>query len=71
MLSPLGDPYTRLLRPDDYTVMKASNQGSVSGVGLQLAHGSDDGRVVVIAPLKLTCRRSRGGERDCRLGGQW
>ena len=52
MLSPLGDPYTRLLRPDDYTVMKASNQGSVSGVGLQLAHGSDDGRVVVIAPLE-------------------
>lgn len=52
MLSPLGDPYTRLLRPDDYTVMKASNQGSLSGVGLQLAHGSDDGRVVVIAPLE-------------------
>lgn len=52
MLSPLGDPYTRLLRPDDYTVMKASNQGSLSGVGLQLAHGSGDGRVVVIAPLE-------------------
>lgn len=52
MLAPLGDPYTRLLRPDDYTVMKASNQGSLSGVGLQLAHGTEAGRVVVIAPLE-------------------
>ncbi|RZO12021.1 MAG: S41 family peptidase [Synechococcus sp. MED-G135] len=52
MLTPLGDPYTRLLRPDDYAVMKESNQGSLSGVGLQLAHGNADGRVVVIAPLE-------------------
>ena len=28
MLLPLGDPYTRLLRPDDYAAMKASNLGS-------------------------------------------
>ena len=52
MLAPLGDPYTRLLRPDDYAVMKASNQGSLSGVGLQLAHGNADGRIVVIASLE-------------------
>ena len=52
MLAPIGDPYTRLLRPEDYTVMKASNQGSLSGVGLQLAHGNSDGRVVVIAALE-------------------
>ena len=52
MLAPLGDPYTRLLRPDDYAVMKASIQGSLSGVGLQLAHGNADGRIVVIASLE-------------------
>ena len=52
MLAPLDDPYTRLLRPDDYAVMKASNQGSLSGVGLQLAHGNTDGRIVVIASLE-------------------
>ena len=52
MLAPLGDPYTRLLRPDDYSTMKASNQGSLSGVGLQLAHGNTDGRIVVIASLE-------------------
>ena len=52
MLVPLGDPYTRLLRPDDYSTMKASNQGNLSGVGLQLAHGDKAGDVVVIAPLE-------------------
>ena len=52
MLSPLDDPYTRLLRPDDYAVMKASNEGSLSGVGLQLGHRQDSNAIVVIAPLE-------------------
>ena len=52
MLLPLDDPYTRLLRPDDYAVMKASNQGSLSGVGLQLGHRKDSSATVVIAPLE-------------------
>ncbi len=53
MLQPLGDPYTRLLRPDDYKAMKASNLGSeINGVGLQLGARSEDGKIVVIAPLE-------------------
>lgn len=52
MLLPLNDPYTRLLRPEDYTVMKASNEGSLSGVGLQLGHPANGDSVVVIAPLE-------------------
>ena len=52
MLLPLNDPYTRLLRPDDYTVMKASNEGSLSGVGLQLGHPAEGDAIVVIAPLE-------------------
>ncbi|MGL6134614.1 MAG: carboxyl-terminal processing protease CtpZ [Prochlorococcaceae cyanobacterium] len=51
MLSPLGDPYTRLLRPQDYAALQSTNQGTVSGVGLQLAAGESDQSVVVIAPL--------------------
>ena len=51
MLSPLGDPYTRLLRPQDYTALQSTNQGTVSGVGLQLAARELDQAVVVIAPL--------------------
>ena len=52
MLAPIGDPYTRLLRPADYTALKASTQGSVSGVGLQLGIRQDDTAVEVIAPLE-------------------
>ena len=53
MLLPLGDPYTRLLRPLDYSAMKASNLGSeINGVGLQLGARNDDGQIVVIAPLE-------------------
>ncbi len=53
MLLPLGDPYTRLLRPADYKAMKESNLGSeINGVGLQLGARSEDGKIVVIAPLE-------------------
>ncbi len=53
MLSPLGDPYTRLLIPNDYKAMKASNLGSeINGVGLQLGARNEDGEIVVIAPLE-------------------
>ena len=52
MLAPLGDPYTRLLRPDTYFMMRNSNQGNVHGVGLQLAHRQKDGQIVVISALE-------------------
>ena len=53
MLLPLGDPYTRLLRPKDYEAMKAGNLGSeINGVGLQLGARQEDGQIVVIAPLE-------------------
>ena len=66
MLAPIGDPYTRLLRPDDFAVMKASNQGSLSGVGLQLAHGMNEGDIVVIAALE----GSPAAEQDIVSGTQ-
>ncbi|MFM7675093.1 MAG: peptidase S41, partial [Synechococcus sp.] len=52
MLAPIGDPYTRLLRPADYGALQsATQQGTVSGVGLQLGLRGADEQVVVIAPL--------------------
>ena len=51
MLTPLGDPYTRLLRPEEYGALRSSTQGTVSGVGLQLGIRDSDQQVVVIAPL--------------------
>jgi carboxyl-terminal processing protease len=51
MLAPLGDPYTRFLSPSDYTALRSSTKGSVSGVGLQLGTVGNDQTIVVIAPL--------------------
>ena len=51
MLEPIGDPYTRLLRPAEFSSLRSNTRGTVSGVGLQLAL-RDGQRIVVIAPLE-------------------
>ncbi len=55
MLAPIGDPYTRMLRPPEFATLQSNTRGRVSGVGLQLAlREGEPGasqRVVVIAPL--------------------
>ncbi|MCP9885209.1 PDZ domain-containing protein [Synechococcus sp. ATX 2A4] len=51
MLAPLEDPYTRFLSPSDYSALRSSTKGSVSGVGLQLGTVGSDQAIVVIAPL--------------------
>ena len=51
MLRPLDDPYTRILRPIDYELLKSSNFGSeINGVGLQLGIDDDD-KVKVVSTL--------------------
>jgi len=52
MLAPLADPYTRLLRPTDYKVLRSATQGSVSGIGLQLGSSGADQRILAITPLE-------------------
>ncbi len=52
MLKPLEDPYTRILRPKDYELLKSSNFGSeINGVGLQLGVDDYDKKVKVISTL--------------------
>ena len=52
MLRPLEDPYTRILRPKDYDLLKSSNFGSeINGVGLQLGEDEDNKKVKVISTL--------------------
>ena len=51
MLGALGDPYTRLLRPEDYAAIKNSTSGNLSGVGLQLGPDEQQNQVVVISAL--------------------
>ena len=52
MLSSIGDPYTRVLRPADYAALKSSTSGNLSGVGLQLGPGEMPDQVVVISALE-------------------
>ena len=52
MLKPLEDPYTRVLRPKDYELLKSSNLGSeINGVGLQLGVDDSNGKIKVISTL--------------------
>ncbi len=52
MLKPLDDPYTRILRPKDYELLKSSNFGSeINGVGLQLGEDENSNRIKVISTL--------------------
>ena len=66
MLAQLGDPYTRLLRPEDYTALKNSTNGSLSGVGLQLGPDESGNGVVVISALE----GSPAGEAEITSGTQ-
>ena len=52
MLRPLDDPYTRILRPKDYELLKSSNFGSeINGVGLQLGEDEISNKIKVISTL--------------------
>ena len=52
MLRPLEDPYTRILRPKDYKLLRSSNFGSeINGVGLQLGEDEINNKVKVISTL--------------------
>ena len=53
MVFRLDDPYTRLLRPQDYEALKNSNLGSeINGIGLQLGLSNEDNQIVVISALE-------------------
>ncbi len=52
MLRPLEDPFTRILRPKDYELLKTSNFGSeINGVGLQLGEDEMTKKIKVISTL--------------------
>ena len=52
-LKTLDDPFTRFLEPSIYQALKRGNQGSVIGVGLEVAFagGSDSQLVVSMQPI--------------------
>ena len=51
MLATLDDPFTRLLRPEQYRSLQVNTSGELSGVGLQINLDPETKLVQVIAPL--------------------
>lgn len=51
MLASLDDPFTRLLKPDQYRSLQTNTSGELTGVGLQIALDTDSGELKVIAPI--------------------
>ncbi len=51
MLAVLDDPFTRLLKPDQYRSLQTSTSGELTGVGLQIALDAETKRLKVISPI--------------------
>jgi carboxyl-terminal processing protease len=51
MLATLDEPFTRLLRPEQYRSLKVNTAGELSGVGLQIGVKADRNEIEVIAPI--------------------
>ncbi len=52
MLATLDDPFTRLLRPDQYRSMQTSTSGALTGVGLQIVVDAETKFLTVVAPIE-------------------
>ena len=52
MLTSLDDPYTRLLRPEQYRSLQTSTSGELLGVGLQISQDAKEGYLRVISPIE-------------------
>lgn len=51
MLATLDDPYTRLIRPEQYNNLKISTSGELSGIGLQIYINPETNYLEVVSPL--------------------
>ena len=65
MLATLDDPFTRLLKPEQYRSLQVNTSGELSGVGLQINIDSETGKLEVVAPLAGSPAEEAGiGSRD-------
>jgi carboxyl-terminal processing protease len=51
MVAALGDPFTRVLKPEQYRSLQTSTAGALMGVGLQIAQDAESKQLTVIAPI--------------------
>ena len=52
MLASLDDPFTRLLKPNQYRSLQTSTAGELTGVGLQIGLNPETKQLEVIAPIQ-------------------
>lgn len=52
MLASLDDPFTRLLRPEQYRSLQVNTSGELTGIGLQIAVDRESGYIEVLAPIE-------------------
>ena len=62
MLATLDDPFTRLLRPEQYRSLQVNTSGELSGVGLQININPQTKLIEVISPLAGSPAESAGIE---------
>ena len=60
MLSSLDDPYTRLLRPEQYHNLQITTAGELSGIGLQISINPETQQLEVVASLAGSPAESAG-----------
>jgi carboxyl-terminal processing protease len=51
MIATLDEPFTRLLRPEQYRSLQVNTAGELSGVGLQIGMKADNQTIEVISPI--------------------
>lgn len=51
MLAVLDDPFTRLMKPEQYRSLQVNTSGELTGVGLQIGLDPQTGVLTVVAPL--------------------
>lgn len=51
MLANLDDPFTRLLKPEQYRSLQVNTSGELTGVGLQISTDAKTGELTVVAPI--------------------
>jgi carboxyl-terminal processing protease len=51
MLASLDEPFTRLLRPEQYHNLQVSTAGELSGIGLQININPETGNLEIVAPI--------------------
>lgn len=72
MLAMLDDPFTRLLKPDQYRSLQVNTAGELSGVGLQIDIDPNTGQLRVVAPLADSPAQAAGirpGDRIVAIDG--